>query len=234
MTEQTPTDDAEVGIFSIWFLRGALVLTCLVVLGFLLHATIGLFDGDSDPDSDTAVGDDADQGLADEVTGDSTDESPTSSSTSTPPSSTSEAPATTPTDPPDPDVNAELRAFVDEAIAFIEATRQRAFIERPVVEVVSVDAMTKIVLDDIRETLAEDPEASDASLAFARAIGFFGPTDEFLDVYEIFVSGGVLGVYLPDSDQLLVRSAGELIGVQVIFWDVTEREEAAARLHQGR
>ena len=70
-----------------------------------------------------------------------------------------------------------------------------------------VVARAKHRLDDIRQSLADDPEAADANLAFARAIGFFGPTDELLDVYEVFVSGGVLGVYFPNTDRLLVRSA---------------------------
>ena len=55
--------------------------------------------------------------------------------------------------------------------------------------------MTRIVLDDLESELAADPEGSAASLAFARSIGFFGPDDDMLDVYEVFVSGGVLGVY---------------------------------------
>lgn len=178
MTDEMVPDEPEVGIFSLWFLRGALTLTCLVVLGFALHAAVGLFDRDSDAPE-----------TAEEVDG------AASSSTSAPSLG-------------DPDT--ELQAFVDEAIAFIEATRERAFLERPVVEMVSVDTMTKIVLDDIRTDLAAEPEAAAASLAFARAIGFFGPDDEFLDVFEVFVSGGVLGVYFPSTDRLLVRSSGEL------------------------
>ena len=106
--------------------------------------------------------------------------------------------------------NAEVDAFVDEAIVFIEELRGRAFLERPVVKLVDVDTMTRIVLDDIESDLADDPDAAEASLAFTRAIGFFEADDEFLDVYEIFVSGGVLGVYFPTSDELLVRSDGEL------------------------
>lgn len=199
MTGETSRDEAEVGTFSIWFLRGVLVLTCLVVLGFLLHAAVGLFGGDGTASDDESTN-------AEQVTAsddESTDETSTSSTSLSP---SSEAPATTPI----PDGNQELQVFVDEAIGFIEATRQRAFVERPVVEVVSVDAMTEVVLDDIRKTLAADPEAAEASLALSRAIGFFGPADEFLGVYEVFVSAGVLGVYFPDSDRLLVRSAGEL------------------------
>ena len=70
--------------------------------------------------------------------------------------------------------------------------------------------MTRIVLDDLESELAADPAGSAASLAFARSVGFFGPDDDMLDVYEVFVSGGVLGVYFPSSDRLLVRSYGEL------------------------
>lgn len=202
MTEQGTTDEPEVGIFSIWFMRGALVLTCLVVLGFLLHATVGLFDGGGDPDNAQADEPENADG--------SVDAPPASSSSSTPPSSSSEAPETTPSDPTESEATTELQSFVDEAIAFIETIRQRSFVERPLVEVVSVEAMTEIVLDDIRQTLADDPEAAAVSLAFARAIGFFGPTDDLLDVYEVFVSGGVLGVYFPNTDRLLVRSAGDL------------------------
>lgn len=199
MTGETSRDEAEVGTFSIWFLRGVLVLTCLVVLGFLLHAAVGLFGGDGTASDDESTN--AEQVMTSDD--ESTDETSTSSTSLSP---SSEAPATTPI----PDGNQELQVFVDEAIGFIEATRQRAFVERPVVEVVSVDAMTEVVLDDIRKTLAADPEAAEASLALSRAIGFFGPADEFLGVYEVFVSAGVLGVYFPDSDRLLVRSASEL------------------------
>lgn len=54
MNDQTPPDDSEVGLFSIWFLRGAVVLTALVVVGFLVHATLGLFDqGEQVGESDT-------------------------------------------------------------------------------------------------------------------------------------------------------------------------------------
>lgn len=104
----------------------------------------------------------------------------------------------------------EFRTFVDEAIDFIENVRGRDFLERPDVELVDVDTMTKTVLDDIAADLAEDPDAAAASLAFARALGFFDPDDDFLDVYTVFVSGGVLGVYFPATDKLLVRSDGDL------------------------
>jgi len=207
MNDQTPSDDIEVGPFSIWFLRGAVGVTALVVAGFLVHATLGLFDtGEQLGESDTS-GEPETSTPDDESTGETATTSPT---TSTAPSTSSTPAETTTSGVPEPSVDTELMAFVDEAMAFIEATRQRSFVERPVVEVVGVDAMTAIVLDDVRDSLAADPVAAESSLAFAQAIGFFGPDDDFLDIYEIFVSGGVLGVYFPNSDQLLVRSAGAL------------------------
>jgi len=207
MNDQTPSDDIEVGPFSIWFLRGAVSVTALVVAGFLVHATLGLFDtGEQLGESDTS-GEPETSTPDDESTGETATTSPT---TSTAPPTSSTPAETTTSGVPEPSVDTELMAFVDEAMAFIEATRQRSFVERPVVEVVGVDAMTAIVLDDVRDSLAADPVAAESSLAFAQAIGFFGPDDDFLDIYEIFVSGGVLGVYFPNSDQLLVRSAGAL------------------------
>jgi len=207
MNDQTPSDDIEVGPFSIWFLRGAVGVTALVVAGFLVHATLGLFDtGEQLGESDTS-GEPETSTPDDESTGETATTPPT---TSTAPPTSSTPAETTTSGVPEPSVDTELMAFVDEAMAFIEATRQRSFVERPVVEVVGVDAMTAIVLDDVRDSLAADPVAAESSLAFAQAIGFFGPDDDFLDIYEIFVSGGVLGVYFPNSDQLLVRSAGAL------------------------
>lgn len=158
------TDEPEVGRGSMLFLRSALVLASLIVLGFLVFTVVSLLDrGETQPGT-------------------------TSSS----------------------ELQAELDVFVDEAVAFIEAVRGRSFLERPTVELVDGEEMTTIVLDDLAFDQAEDPEQAAASLAFARAIGFFGPSDEFLDVYDVFVSGGVLGVYFPRTDQLLVRSSDEL------------------------
>ncbi len=199
LTSPTPdADEPEVSNGSMLFLRGALVVASLIVFGFLAFTVISLLDGDGD-----------------DVGGESVVDFLATTSTLGPSDSDTdgEADADGATDAGSTtsnDLEAELQAFVDEAIAFIEAARGRAFLERPSVELVDVDTMTRIVLDDIVTDLAEDPDAAAASLAFARAIGFFGPDDEFLDVYEVFVSGGVLGVYFPRTDQLLVRSAGEL------------------------
>ena len=43
MTSPNP-DEPEVGSFSLWFLRGALAATVLVVAGFAIHAAVGLLD----------------------------------------------------------------------------------------------------------------------------------------------------------------------------------------------
>ncbi|MEM8707249.1 MAG: hypothetical protein AAGE98_12380 [Actinomycetota bacterium] len=202
------TDEPEVSRFSLWFLRGALVVATLVVFGFLAQAVVSLLDDDDDGDetvadllattttTEAAVATDA--GGDDEADGDAD----ASTTTTAAPESTTTTEAL--------DEQAELDAFVDEAITFIEDIREREFLERPLVELVDVDTMTQIVLDDIEADLAGDPEGSAESLAFARAIGFFEPDADFLDVYEVFVSGGVLGVYFPTSDRLLVRSDGEL------------------------
>ncbi len=178
--------EAEVSPFSLWFLRGVLVAAAAVVLAFAVQAVVSLLDDDEAAElpattTPTALGLDE---AADSVEAGA-------SETST-------------------DEQTDLDAFVDEAIAFIEETRRRNFLDRPDVELVDVDTMTRIVLDDLESELAADPEGSAASLAFARSVGFFGPDDGFLDVYEVFVSGGVLGVYFPSSDRLLVRSNGEL------------------------
>ncbi|HAB58544.1 MAG: hypothetical protein CL433_07220 [Acidimicrobiaceae bacterium] len=178
--------EAEVSPFSLWFLRGVLVVAAAVVLAFAVQAIVSLLDDDMRADLPTTMTP-TDLGI-DEAAG---PVEAGASETST-------------------DEQAELDAFVDEAIAFIEETRRRDFLERPEVELVDVDTMTRIVLDDLESELAGDPEGSAASLAFARSVGFFGPDDEFLDVYEVFVSEGVLGVYFPSSDRLLVRSNGEL------------------------
>ena len=179
-------DDSEVSRFSLWFLRGVFLAATVVVLAFAVQAIISLLDDDmrADPPAATTSPDAGIDEAADPVEAGALE-------TST-------------------DEQAELDVFVDEAIAFIEEARRRDFLERPNVELVDTDTMTRIVLDDLESELAADPEGSAASLAFARTIGFFGPDDDMLDVYEVFVSGGVLGVYFPSSDRLLVRSNGEL------------------------
>ena len=203
MSELTPppsaTDETEVSKGSMLVLRGGLVVASLIVFGFLAFTVISLLTGDDD----TGDG----ESMADFLATSTTTQPAAGADTDSGEQATDgETPGTdSPVDP-----EAKLQAFVDEAIEFIETAREREFLERPDVKLVDVDTMTQIVLDDIANDLSEDPEAADASLAFARAIGFFGPTDEFLDVYEIFVSSGVLGVYFPTSDELLVRFDGEL------------------------
>ena len=202
-------DEPEVSKGSMLFLRGALVVASLVVFGFLVMAVVSLLDGGDDSDGEsvadflaTTTTDAPATGDADESTGDDQTDDGAGADDNAGGDAGDEGPAA--------DLDAELQAFVDEAVVFIEDVRGREFLERPDVELVDVDTMTQIVLDDIRNDLAEDPEAAAASLAFSRSIGFFGPDDEFLDIYNVFVSGGVLGVYFPASDKLLVRSDGEL------------------------
>ena len=192
MSERSQSDaepaapDAEVSRFSLWFLRSVLFVATAVVLAFAVQAIVSLLDDDMLADLPATT---TPTGLGIDEAVDPVEAAASETSA---------------------DEQAELDAFVDEAIVFIEEARRRDFLERPDVELVDVDTMTRIVLDDLESELAADPEGSAASLAFARSIGFFGPDDDMLDVYEVFVSGGVLGVYFPSTDRLLVRSNGEL------------------------
>ncbi|MGB0995249.1 MAG: hypothetical protein ACPG2Z_06375, partial [Acidimicrobiales bacterium] len=178
--------DAEVSRFSLWFLRSVLVVATAVVLAFAVQAIVSLLDGNTLADLPATT---TPTGLGNNEAVDPVEAAASETSA---------------------EEQAELGTFVDEAIVFIEEARRRDFLERPDVELVDVDTMTRIVLDDLKSELAADPEGSAASLAFARSVGFLGPDDDMLDVYEVFVSGGVLGVYFPSSDRLLVRSNGEL------------------------
>lgn len=199
-----PNTGPEVGRGSMLLLRGGLIVASLVVFGFLAMAVISLLNDDDAPSSGEAT--------TLEPTDVSTDETDGGgeSDDAGEPDTGDEAGDEASGDAAAGDLEAELDAFVDEAIAFIETAREQPFLERPEVRLVDVDTMTQIVLDDIEFDLAEDPEEAAVSLAFSRALGFFGPDDDFLDVYNVFVSGGVLGVYFPRTDELLVRSSGEL------------------------
>ncbi|NDH24296.1 MAG: hypothetical protein EBY49_10210, partial [Actinobacteria bacterium] len=102
--------EAEVSRFSLWFLRGVLVVATAVVLAFAVQAIVSLLDDD---------------GLADlPATTPTTDLGIDEATDSVEPGAL---------DPP-ADEQAELDAFVDEAIAFIEEARRRDFLERPDVE----------------------------------------------------------------------------------------------------
>ncbi len=140
-------DDSEVSRFSLWFLRGVFLAATVVVLAFAVQAIISLLDDDmrADPPAATTTPDAGIDEVADPVEAGALE-------TST-------------------DEQAELDVFVDEAIAFIEEARRRDFLERPNIELVDVDTMTRIVLDDLESELGAATAGSAASLAFARSVG---------------------------------------------------------------
>ena len=158
MTSPNP-DEPEVGSFSLWFLRGALAATVLVVAGFAIHAAVGLLDRSPDASS--------------------------------------------------PDFD-EVDAFVAEAVTFIEGLRERPFVDAPDLRVVGETEFLEILLDDLNQTFAEDPDLVERIDVLYRALGMIGPEESIEEVYRTFVEAGVLGVYFPDRDQMLVRGDGPL------------------------
>lgn len=202
------SDEPEVGAFSLWFMRGALLVTALAVLGFLLHAVFGLFDGDrsgdagalgdvlaststtappvtaEEPESDAADGDDADDEAAPSAP--TTSESPTTGS------------------------DAEVDTFVAEAVQFIEQTRGRPFLEPPDLRVIGETEFLDILVADLDETFAEEPDLVEKIDVLYQALGMIGPDESIEQVYKTFVEAGVLGVYFPDRDEMLVRGGGPL------------------------
>ena len=48
-------NEPEISRFSLWFLRGALVVATLVVVGFLAQAVISLLDDDGDGGDETVA-----------------------------------------------------------------------------------------------------------------------------------------------------------------------------------
>lgn len=209
------TDEPEVGTFSLWFMRGALGVTALVVLAFLVHAASGLFDGDeepagevSDPVADAAEHEQATAEPADPAeapdTADPADApDPADSDDAPDPGDTAESGPTRSADP-------ELAAFVDEAMEFIEAVRGRPFLAPPEVRVAAEAEFLSILRDDLAETFAEDPELVRRTTVTYRALGLIEPDASIDTVYSSFVEAGVLGVYFPELDHLVVRDGAEL------------------------
>lgn len=103
-----------------------------------------------------------------------------------------------------------LEAFVDEAIAFIEATRGSSFVTRPEVVVLDEDAFVSRLDDDLVSDLADDPEGLAEANAVYRALDLIEPDDDVADIVRAFGAAGILGFYDPVSDELVVRQREEL------------------------
>jgi hypothetical protein len=133
------------------------------------------------------------------------DESVLSAPDSTGPDVTQPAP----TDPGDPATTTvaptDLDAAVDEAIAFIEAEREREFTTRPVVEALDDAAFVDRYNALIDEAIAEDPAAVEAATVVYRGFGFIDPDEDLATVERAFGAAGVLGYYDPETNELVVR-----------------------------
>lgn len=122
------------------------------------------------------------------------------------------------TEPPPPnepelaggDDDAELDAFVAEAIDFIEAVRGRSFLVAPVVVVLAEDDFVARVDADFVEAFDESPEELAELNAQYRSTALIGADESIDDVVRRFGEAGILGFYDPGTDELVVREANGL------------------------
>jgi hypothetical protein len=110
--------------------------------------------------------------------------------------------ATTTTSPP-----VDLDAAIDEAIAFVEAERERTFTTRPLVEALDDAAFVARYDQLVDEAIAEDPHAVEAATITYRAFGFIEPDQDAVSVERSFGAAGVLGFYDTEKNELVVRGA---------------------------
>ncbi len=149
-----------------------------------------LNDADDDHDTDGATGIDGDQ----DATGDSDTDSDTD------PDEVGDAGGDT----------AALDEFVGEAMAFIEGARGRPFVQRPEVVVMDEAEFVAWLQNDLEQEFAENPEIVTEANVLYRGLGLIDPGESIDDVYGRFVEAGVLGLYEPETEELLVRAADEL------------------------
>jgi hypothetical protein len=99
----------------------------------------------------------------------------------------------------------DLEAAIDEAIAFIEAERERSFTTRPMVEALDDSAFVDRFSALIDEEVAKDPQGIEAANVIYRAFGLIDPDQDIVEVERSFGAAGVLGFYDPERDELVVR-----------------------------
>ena len=104
----------------------------------------------------------------------------------------------------------EFDVFVEEAIAFVEATRGRRFVTEPRVVTLGESTFVARVRADLVEEFADDPEGVEQANATYRALGLIGPDEQVDEVYGRFGEAGILGFYDPETDELVVRQRDEL------------------------
>lgn len=118
--------------------------------------------------------------------------------------------------PPSPEtddlgpVDDDFEAFVDEAMAFVEASRDRRFVTEPVVVALDEAQFVARVRADLDADFAADPDEIETFNAAYRSMGLIGPDESVDEVYSRFGEAGILGFYDPVTDELVVRQRDEL------------------------
>jgi hypothetical protein len=103
-----------------------------------------------------------------------------------------------------------LETFVDEAVAFVEATRGSSFLTEPDVVVLGERDFVDRVDADLLEDFESHPGEVDALNAIYRSTGLIAADDSIDDVYREFGAAGILGFYDPSTDELVVRQVDDL------------------------
>jgi hypothetical protein len=113
-------------------------------------------------------------------------------------------------EPADPVGSDTLDEFVDEAIAFVEATRGQPYLTEPVVVALDDEEFVDRVDADLLDEFASNPEDVETLNALYRATGMIAADDTVDEVYRAFGAAGILGFYDPETDELVVRQVEEL------------------------
>ena len=122
------------------------------------------------------------------------------------PASTTAAPgdATTSSSAPDPSQGDDLEAVVDDLSAFVEQQRGLEFEEPVDVELADDQEFEQRLLEDFE---AEDEADLRDTERIFRALGFLEEGDDLVDQLKGVLSGGVVGFYDPETNELVVRGA---------------------------
>ena len=115
---------------------------------------------------------------------------------------TTEAPATTTTDVPGQPESDDLESVVAELSVFVEQERGLEFDEPVDVELADDDEFERRLLDDFE---AEDEADLRDTERIFRALGFLDGDDDLVEQFRGVISGGVVGFYDPETNELVVR-----------------------------
>lgn len=186
--------------------RTGRIIAAVAVVALLLVVGVVALVGRSD---------DSDQAAADVGPPTSAPEIPPSSSDPVPPiSADPTAPDTEGPEIPglDPSVEARpLEEVLPELIDFVERTRGHRFRTPPVVEAVAEEEFEA----RLAELQADEAEALEAATVAQVGLGLIEPGTSLADIVGELGAAAVLGFYLPETDELLVKGAQVTPLVQV-------------------